>query len=82
MPCVLLLQVAALFQDHQDLLVEFTNFLPDNSAAANDTHVRNSAAGGFMRRDERSSAVPSMRLLHVFPILVGLFLPVTCFPLS
>lgn len=76
---MLLLQVAALFQDCQDLLVEFIHFLPDNFAAPSDTHIRNSAVEGFMGRDERSPAVPSMRLLHVIPTLVVLFHPVIWF---
>lgn len=58
-------QVAALFDDHPDLLDEFTRFLPDTSATASAPHpsfVRHS----FHRYDEKSSALPTMRqsLLH------------------
>jgi histone deacetylase complex regulatory component SIN3 len=58
---LLLLQVAALFRDHHDLLLEFTHFLPDSSAAASALFpsARNSAP-----RD-RSSAMPTMRQMHV-----------------
>ncbi|KAM1303484.1 hypothetical protein ACFX2F_021293 [Malus domestica] len=52
-------EVAALFQDHPDLLVEFTHFLPDTTGTAS-IHPphRNS-----MLRD-RSSAMPTMRQMH------------------
>ncbi|KAE9613428.1 putative transcription regulator Others family [Lupinus albus] len=49
-------EVAALFQDHHDLLDEFTHFLPDTSAAVS---TRNS-----MLRD-RSSAMSTVRQMHV-----------------
>ncbi|KAJ4836782.1 hypothetical protein Tsubulata_013609 [Turnera subulata] len=51
-------EVASLFQNHHDLLKEFTHFLPDASAAASINYgapVRNSVL-----RD-RSSAMPTMR---------------------
>ncbi|XP_068642200.1 paired amphipathic helix protein Sin3-like 4 isoform X1 [Aristolochia californica] len=59
-------EVAMLFQEHHDLLAEFTHFLPDASAAApmqNASSGRN-ISGVIVRRDERSSAIPSMRQLH------------------
>ncbi|CAI9109588.1 OLC1v1009432C1 [Oldenlandia corymbosa var. corymbosa] len=50
-------EVAALFEDHPDLLDEFTRFLPDNSGTAT---LPNTSFGrpSFQRYDERSSAVP------------------------
>ncbi|KAG4403132.1 hypothetical protein GLYMA_01G038300v4 [Glycine max] len=54
-------EVAAIFQDHPDLLDEFTHFLPDASAAAS-THY--ASARNSMLRD-RSSAMPTIRQLHV-----------------
>ncbi|KAK9272549.1 hypothetical protein L1049_002922 [Liquidambar formosana] len=56
-------EVAALFDDHPDLLEEFTRFLPDTSATPSTQHVpygRNS----FQRYDERSSAMPTLRQMH------------------
>ncbi|KAK3002319.1 hypothetical protein RJ639_021444 [Escallonia herrerae] len=52
-------EVAALFDDHPDLLEEFTRFLPDASATGS-AHVT-IGRHTFHRHDERSSAVPSMR---------------------
>ncbi|XP_058777151.1 paired amphipathic helix protein Sin3-like 4 [Vicia villosa] len=53
-------EVAALFQDHPDLLDGFIHFLPDVSAAASaHTVARNSSF-----RD-RSSAMPTVRQMHV-----------------
>nr|CAD1838271.1 unnamed protein product [Ananas comosus var. bracteatus] len=56
-------EVAALFRDHHDLLEEFTYFLPDASAAIGPQHVSSSRVP--IRRDERSSVMPSMRPAHV-----------------
>lgn len=59
-------EVATLFQDHHDLLEEFTHFLPDTSTTVPMHHApsgRNSS-GNYLRRDERSS-VPAMRQMHV-----------------
>lgn len=36
---MLILQVAILFRDHHDLLVEFTHFLPDTSGAASTNDI-------------------------------------------
>ncbi|KAF5443219.1 hypothetical protein F2P56_035794 [Juglans regia] len=55
-------EVAALFQDHEDLLVEFTHFLPDTSATA-PTHYAQSGRNSMLR--DRSSAMPIMRQMHV-----------------
>ncbi|KAJ6313356.1 hypothetical protein OIU77_014790 [Salix suchowensis] len=52
--------VAALFQDHHDLLLEFTHFLPDSSAAAN-AHF---PTGRNPVIRDRSSAIPTMRRMH------------------
>ncbi|XP_021760068.1 paired amphipathic helix protein Sin3-like 2 isoform X1 [Chenopodium quinoa] len=56
-------EVSQLFEDHPDLLEEFTRFLPDNSSSAtvhHSQHIRSS----LPRFDERSSAVPS-RQMHL-----------------
>ncbi|KAK8627341.1 hypothetical protein V6N13_134954 [Hibiscus sabdariffa] len=50
-------EVAALFQDHSDLLSEFTHFLPDNSATASN-HYASSGRNSILR--DRSSAMPGM----------------------
>ncbi|XP_021604424.1 paired amphipathic helix protein Sin3-like 4 isoform X3 [Manihot esculenta] len=55
-------EVATLFQDHSDLLVEFTHFLPDSSAAAS-AHYAPSVRNSILR--DRSSAMPTMRQMHV-----------------
>ncbi|KAG1342737.1 hypothetical protein COCNU_05G009660 [Cocos nucifera] len=55
-------EVAALFQNHHDLLEEFTHFLPDASATMAPQHV--SFGRAFMRRDERSSVMPTVRHVH------------------
>ncbi|KAM7506675.1 hypothetical protein LguiA_017128 [Lonicera macranthoides] len=52
-------EVAQLFNQHPDLLDEFTRFLPDASAA----HA-SSGRQPFHRYDERSSAVVTMRQTH------------------
>ncbi|XP_057419362.1 paired amphipathic helix protein Sin3-like 4 isoform X2 [Lotus japonicus] len=54
-------EVAALFQDHADLLEEFTHFLPDTSGTAS-THY--ASARNCLLRD-RSSAMPTVRHMHV-----------------
>ncbi|XP_022727045.1 paired amphipathic helix protein Sin3-like 4 isoform X2 [Durio zibethinus] len=54
-------EVAALFQDHPDLLLEFTHFLPDTSATASN-HCTSSGRKSFPR--DRSSAMPGM---HAVP---------------
>ncbi|KAL2349345.1 hypothetical protein Fmac_003345 [Flemingia macrophylla] len=54
-------EVAAIFQDHPDLLDEFTHFLPDASAAASTHYV---SARNSMLRD-RGSAMPTVRQMHV-----------------
>ncbi|KAL4362985.1 hypothetical protein GQ457_04G006650 [Hibiscus cannabinus] len=50
-------EVAVLFQDHPDLLLEFTHFLPDNSATASN-HYASSGRNSIPR--DRSSAMPGM----------------------
>ncbi|GMJ13159.1 SIN3-like 4 [Hibiscus trionum] len=50
-------EVASLFQDHSDLLSEFTHFLPDNSATASN-HYASSGRNSIPR--DRSSAMPGM----------------------
>ncbi|KAG6467347.1 hypothetical protein ZIOFF_074820 [Zingiber officinale] len=56
-------EVAALFQNHQDLLEEFTHFLPDASA----TYALHHGYSGrtFSRRDDRSYMMPTLRHVHV-----------------
>lgn len=68
--CVFL-KVAVLFRDHHDLLKEFTYFLPDASAAIGTQHVSSSRVP--IRRDERSSVMPSMRPAHVDKVHIELF---------
>ncbi|XP_022776020.1 paired amphipathic helix protein Sin3-like 4 isoform X2 [Durio zibethinus] len=51
-------EVAALFQDHPDLLLAFTHFLPDTSATASN-HYASSGRNSIPR--DRSSAMPGMR---------------------
>ncbi len=65
-----LFQVAALFQDHNDLLDEFTHFLPDSSATAS-THFAQSGRNSMLR--DRSSAMPIMRQMHVDKVCVVLY---------
>ncbi|CAA6665487.1 unnamed protein product [Spirodela intermedia] len=50
-------EVAVLFHSHQDLLDEFTHFLPDQTA----TGPHSAAGRGFLRRDEKSSGVVTAR---------------------
>ncbi|PSR88338.1 Paired amphipathic helix protein Sin3-like [Actinidia chinensis var. chinensis] len=57
-------EVAALFREHRDLLVEFTNFLPDTSAAASILYAP-SGRNSVFRRDDRSSPFPTQRHMHV-----------------
>ncbi|KAL8471473.1 hypothetical protein ACS0TY_028934 [Phlomoides rotata] len=57
-------EVAVLFDDHPDLLDEFTRFLPDNSANASAPQT-SFGRHSFHRYDERSSALPSMRQPHI-----------------
>ncbi|KAJ0818044.1 putative transcription regulator Others family [Helianthus annuus] len=52
-------EVASLFDDHQDLLEDFTRFLPAASAAASAHHA--SLRNSYQRHDERSSAVVPLR---------------------
>ncbi|CAJ1939998.1 unnamed protein product [Sphenostylis stenocarpa] len=54
-------EVAALFQDHADLLEEFTHFLPDTSGIASNHYA--SARNPLLR--DRSSAMPTVRQMHV-----------------
>ncbi|XP_074557091.1 paired amphipathic helix protein Sin3-like 3 isoform X3 [Curcuma longa] len=57
-------EVAGLFQNHQDLLEEFTHFLPDTSATYAPLH-HGHAGRAFPRRDDRSSMMPAVRHFHV-----------------
>ena len=52
-------QVSNLFEDHSDLLDEFTKFLPEAASvsAQHASFPRNS----FQRINERSSATPALR---------------------
>lgn len=69
-------QVATLFDDHPDLLDEFTRFLPDASAAAS-AHQASFLRQSYNRYDERSSAMAPLRhtqidkvssFLHLFTL--------------
>lgn len=57
-------EVSQLFEEHPDLLEEFTRFLPDNSSSAAVHHPQH-ARSSLPRYDERSSAVPSSRQMHL-----------------
>ncbi|XP_071927968.1 paired amphipathic helix protein Sin3-like 3 [Coffea arabica] len=56
-------EVADLFRDHSDLLVEFTHFLPETQAAAS---ARNAQLGrnSSLRRDDRGSPMTMARPMH------------------
>ncbi|KAL3501265.1 hypothetical protein ACH5RR_035714 [Cinchona calisaya] len=56
-------EVAALFRDHSDLLVEFTHFLPETQAAAS---VRNAQPGrnATLLREGRGSPMSMARPMH------------------
>lgn len=60
-------QVSGLFDDHPDLLDEFTRFLPDS--AHNAPHPQNS----LQRFNERSSAPPMLRQLHTEKVIFYVF---------
>ncbi|XP_024973666.1 paired amphipathic helix protein Sin3-like 2 isoform X2 [Cynara cardunculus var. scolymus] len=53
-------EVATLFDDHPDLLDEFTRFLPDASAAAS-AHHASFLRQSYHRYDERSSVMAQLR---------------------
>uniref|UniRef100_A0A2P2MR82 Paired amphipathic helix protein Sin3-like 4 isoform X2 n=1 Tax=Rhizophora mucronata TaxID=61149 RepID=A0A2P2MR82_RHIMU len=55
-------EVAALFQDHDDLLEEFTHFLPDTSAAASIHHASSGRNSIF---HDRNSTIPTIRQFHI-----------------
>uniref|UniRef100_A0A7N0U8T1 Histone deacetylase interacting domain-containing protein n=1 Tax=Kalanchoe fedtschenkoi TaxID=63787 RepID=A0A7N0U8T1_KALFE len=57
-------EVAALFDDHPDLLDEFTRFLPDNSAAPS-IHQAPYNRSSFQHFDERSSGMPTLKRFPV-----------------
>lgn len=65
-------QVAALFDEHPDLLDEFTRFLPDASAAASAHHAQY-GRNSFPRFNERSSATPTFRPMHMDKVCIILF---------
>lgn len=72
---LIIFQVATLFEDHQDLLDEFTRFLPDTSVAP----VNQNAPFGrssIQRYNERNSTTPTLRQMHmdkVSAIIASLF---------
>ncbi|XP_047939077.1 paired amphipathic helix protein Sin3-like 2 isoform X3 [Salvia hispanica] len=57
-------EVAALFEDHPDLLDEFTRFLPDTSSTVSAPQA-SFGRHSFHRYDERSSALPTTGQSHV-----------------
>ncbi|XP_051141397.1 paired amphipathic helix protein Sin3-like 2 isoform X2 [Andrographis paniculata] len=57
-------EVAALFEDHQDLLDEFRRFLPDTSATPSAPHTF-TGRHPTHRFDERNSGLPTVRPSHV-----------------
>ncbi|XP_077237908.1 paired amphipathic helix protein Sin3-like 3 [Tasmannia lanceolata] len=59
-------EVALLFHDHDDLLEDFTHFLPDTSPTA-PIHLAPSGRNSsciILRREKRNSAMPPIRHLH------------------
>ncbi|KAH9619280.1 hypothetical protein KSS87_011947 [Heliosperma pusillum] len=50
-------EVSQLFEDHSDLLEEFTRFLPDTSSSAAIHHSSLDARSNFLRYEERSGTV-------------------------
>lgn len=57
-------EVAALFQNHPDLLVEFTHFLPDTSGAASFDYAQ-PGRNHILHQDDRNSPMTVAKLLHV-----------------
>ncbi|KAI3452783.1 hypothetical protein Pfo_009446 [Paulownia fortunei] len=57
-------EVSVLFQDHADLLVEFTHFLPDTSGAAS-VHYAQPARNNILHQDGRGSLMTMTRPIHV-----------------
>ncbi|KAK9683281.1 hypothetical protein RND81_10G128900 [Saponaria officinalis] len=57
-------EVSQLFEDHSDLLEEFTRFLPDNSSSASIHHSQH-ARSNLLSYDERSPGVAISRPMHV-----------------
>ncbi|KAH7532571.1 hypothetical protein FEM48_Zijuj04G0034500 [Ziziphus jujuba var. spinosa] len=57
-------EVASLFDDHPDLLDEFTRFLPDTSATPS-THLVGYGRASFPRISERASGTPTLRQMHM-----------------
>ena len=68
-------QVAALFHDHPDLLVEFTHFLPDTSAASN----QYGPSGRNTVHRERSSIVPPSKQIVTDKVHLSLFFSLLVF---
>ncbi|KAI3467443.1 hypothetical protein Pfo_024106 [Paulownia fortunei] len=57
-------EVSVLFQDHADLLVEFTHFLPDTSGAASVQYAQ-TGRNHILHGDDRGSPMTIARLIHV-----------------
>ncbi|KAK6160077.1 hypothetical protein DH2020_003458 [Rehmannia glutinosa] len=57
-------EVSVLFQDHADLLVEFTHFLPDTSGAASVQYVQ-PGRNHILHGDDRGSPMAMARPIHV-----------------
>ncbi|KAL9149445.1 hypothetical protein ABFS82_12G110600 [Erythranthe guttata] len=57
-------EVSVLFQDHADLLVEFTHFLPCTSGSASVQYVQ-PGRNQILRGDDRGSPITSTRPIHV-----------------
>ncbi|GAB2299874.1 hypothetical protein Dimus_033925 [Dionaea muscipula] len=53
-------EVSQLFEDHPDLLDEFTRFLPDNSSAVSGQQIQHDQST-YQHYDERNSAMPPSR---------------------
>ncbi|XP_047318696.1 paired amphipathic helix protein Sin3-like 4 [Impatiens glandulifera] len=57
-------EVATLLREHHDLLVEFTHFLPDPSAAAT-LPFGPSGRNSIFHREDRSSPLATMKHMHI-----------------
>ncbi|KAH6815664.1 hypothetical protein C2S51_020484 [Perilla frutescens var. frutescens] len=58
-------EVSVLFQDHADLLVEFTHFLPDTSGAAASVQHAQFGKNHILHGDDRASPMTITRSPHV-----------------
>ncbi|KAL9230128.1 hypothetical protein vseg_005517 [Gypsophila vaccaria] len=58
-------EVSQLFEDHSDLLEEFTRFLPNNSSPATVHHFTLNGRSNLQSYDERAGALSTSQPMHV-----------------